>query len=102
MALFGLFGKKNDVQKEIERIEREKQRDNQKMCAACGRTYSLETEECPECNLRLYVESENFCMNPECERNITKHSFDYDDFICDKCKMPTVVGDIHGFNDPQE
>lgn len=100
MALFGLFGKKSDVQTEIKEIEKGNQKGKQKICATCGCTYPLETEKCPNCGTRLYIENENFCMNPQCERYTTQYSFNSDEFVCDRCSTPTVVGDISGFNDP--
>lgn len=102
IAFFGLFGKKEDVQKEIDSLKKEHQAASQKVCATCGRTYPLDLEHCPPCGTRLYVDQENFCRNPSCERHAVRHRFSHDDFTCDKCFQPTVVGEICGFCDPEE
>lgn len=88
VGLFRNFRKKDDVQKDIARVE---QGEKPKMCPRCGRKYPMEEERCEHCGIPIYVEGENYCTNTDCERCQTKHSFAEDEFFCDKCNSPTII-----------
>lgn len=90
MGLFDFLRKKSDTEQEILQAE-QSVGETPKMCPRCGLRYAMENERCDSCGITLFVEGENFCTNPDCERSMMRYSYEPDEFFCDRCNSPTVV-----------